>query len=80
LIAAGVGSSVRYLADLFVGEGTTVMAWMKKRRLEMTRMAPEGTAWEPGAVADAAYRHGFSTSQASTAPLSLNSANRRANL
>jgi AraC family transcriptional activator of tynA and feaB len=58
-IASGVGISTRYLSELFAKEGTTVMGWVVRRRLELVRAAVEGRQWSPGLIADVAYRHGF---------------------
>ncbi len=58
-IASGVGISTRYLSELFAKEGTTVMGWVTRRRLDLVRAAIQDKAWSPGLIADIAYRHGF---------------------
>lgn len=58
-IAAGVGISTRYLADLFAAEQTTTMAWVMRRRLELTKAALTSVSWTPGVISNVAYRHGF---------------------
>ncbi|MGG2396602.1 helix-turn-helix domain-containing protein [Pseudomonas sp. SH1-B] len=60
-VAAATGISIRHLARLFAQEGSTPARYLLERRLERARQllsSPQGTRL---AIAEVAYRYGFSS-------------------
>lgn len=58
-IAHGIGVSIRYLSEVFAAEGTSVMRWVQRRRLELCRIELERQGNSSQLICEIAYSMGF---------------------
>ena len=59
MVANGIGISRRYLSQIFAAEGSSVMRWVQRRRLERCRLALQANLIELKTIQEIAYSVGF---------------------